>query len=243
MYPWMVSTRGSGPRVVLVHGNVANGSTWSAQAPLAESLELVIPDRGGYWPNPPRGETPFPQQAAEIAELIEPGTHLVGHSYGGILSMLAAATRVEDVASLTVLEPPLLDVARGVPIVDELIAHEIAFFADGPDDPREFMLGFLKMIGSDYVPPDPLPKPIRQGVEMLRIDPLPTHAKLPPELDPPPFRCLVVSGAHFAPHDAVCDVLTERLRAERAVLPGAGHMIQRLGAPFNELLLRFVTAG
>jgi len=35
-------------------------------------------------------------------------------------------------------------------------------------------------------------------------------------------------------------VLEERLGAERAVLPGAGHSVQRLGKPFNELLAEFV---
>jgi hypothetical protein len=35
-------------------------------------------------------------------------------------------------------------------------------------------------------------------------------------------------------------VLEARLRAERVVLPGRGHAPQLLGAPFNELLARFV---
>jgi len=36
--------------------------------------------------------------------------------------------------------------------------------------------------------------------------------------------------------DAVCDVLEERLGAERAVITGVGHSVQRTGAPFNERL-------
>jgi hypothetical protein len=36
-------------------------------------------------------------------------------------------------------------------------------------------------------------------------------------------------------------VLVDRLGAKRAVLPGAGHSVQRLGEPFNELLAAFVT--
>jgi pimeloyl-ACP methyl ester carboxylesterase len=243
MYPWMVSTRGSGPRVVLVHGSVSNGSSWSSQAPLAESVELVVPDRGGYWPNPPRGGTPFPQQAAELAELIEPGTHLVGHSYGGVIAILAAALRVDDVTSLTVLEPPLLHVARGVPAVDELVGGLTALFDDAPDDPRELIISFFALVGSSFEPPDPLTRPLHQGSVMLRADPLPHDVQLPEELDPPPFRCLVVSGAHNPAHEAVCDALGERLCAERAFVPGAGHMIPRVGEPFNELLLRFVTEG
>ena len=36
------------------------------------------------------------------------------------------------------------------------------------------------------------------------------------------------------------DVLEQRLPAQRAVLPGAGHSVQRLGAPFNDVLHAFV---
>src|SRR5437764_1331287 len=54
-----------------------------------------------------------------------------------------------------------------------------------------------------------------------------------------PFPKLVVSGAHSAAFDAVCDVLEERLRAERAVLSGAQHSVPR--APgFNEVLAEFL---
>jgi hypothetical protein len=35
-------------------------------------------------------------------------------------------------------------------------------------------------------------------------------------------------------------VLEERLHAQRAVLPGAGHSIPRLGEPLNDLVTAFV---
>jgi hypothetical protein len=35
-------------------------------------------------------------------------------------------------------------------------------------------------------------------------------------------------------------VLEERLGAERAVLPGAGHAVQLLGEPFNDVLADFI---
>jgi hypothetical protein len=38
----------------------------------------------------------------------------------------------------------------------------------------------------------------------------------------------------------VCDVLEERLGAERAVIPGARHSVQRTGPPFNERLEAFL---
>jgi hypothetical protein len=55
----------------------------------------------------------------------------------------------------------------------------------------------------------------------------------------PPFPKLVVSGAHNAAFDAVADVLERRLGAERAVVPGMGHSVQRAPA-YNETLLRFL---
>ena len=60
------------------------------------------------------------------------------------------------------------------------------------------------------------------------------------ELAAAPFPKLVVSGAHNEAFDAVCDVLEQRLDAERVVLPGAGHSVPRLGEPFNAALAAFV---
>jgi pimeloyl-ACP methyl ester carboxylesterase len=80
-----------------------------------------------------------------------------------------------------------------------------------------------------------------QGARTLMVERYPWEARPPlDELAATPFPKLVVSGAHSAAFDAVCDVLAERLSAERAVLPGAGHSVQRLGEPFNELLTAFV---
>ena len=101
-------------RVVLVHGSVGNGpATWAALQPLAERYELVVPNRGGYPPNPPLERIDFEQQAEELAPLLADGAHLVGHSYGGVISLLIAARHPGSVRSLTVSEPPAFRVARG----------------------------------------------------------------------------------------------------------------------------------
>jgi hypothetical protein len=42
------------------------------------------------------------------------------------------------------------------------------------------------------------------------------------------------------PLSSVVALPDARLGAERAVLPGAGHSVQRLGEPFNALLTSFV---
>ena len=73
------------------------------------------------------------------------------------------------------------------------------------------------------------------------IERSPAEAVIPfDELARAPFPKLVVSGGHSDAFEALCNVLAERLGAERAVLPGAGHSVQRLGDPLNELLASFV---
>src|SRR5436305_11448439 len=90
-----VEETGSGPRLVLVHGSVGTGAiTWNAQRALAGRFTLVVVDRPGYPPNPPLERIDFAVQAAALRELLEPGDHLVGHSYGGVISLLAADERL-----------------------------------------------------------------------------------------------------------------------------------------------------
>jgi pimeloyl-ACP methyl ester carboxylesterase len=232
-----VETLGSGPRVVFVHGSVANGAmTWSAQPPLAASYTLLIVNRPGYPPSAPLERIDFERQANEIAEIFERGDHLVGHSYGGVISLLAAARRPELLRSLTVCEPPAFGVARDNPAVEEFLAR----FPEAPRDPRGYLEFFLPLVGSAIKLPDPLPPDLEAGARAALAERPPHEADIPlAELAATPFPKLVVSGAHNAALDAVCDVLEARLDAERAVLPGAGHSIPR--APgFNERLEDFL---
>ena len=232
-----VERLGSGPRLVLVHGSVAPGwLTWNAQKPIADRFELVVPIRSGYPPNPALDAIDFDVQAEELAALLEPGDHLAAHSYGAVVSLLAAAR--EPLASLTVLEPPAFGVARGDAAVEAFLAH---FEAGAPKDPRGYLEFFLPLVGSSLNLRDPLPPAIEAGARAAIAERSPDQAVIPlDELAAAPFPKLVVSGGHNAAFDAVCDVLEERLGAQRAVLPGAGHTIPRLGEPFNALLEAFI---
>jgi pimeloyl-ACP methyl ester carboxylesterase len=233
-----VQTVGSGPRVVLVHGS-GGGMGWAAQRPLAERYTLVMPTRSGYPPNPPLGRIDFEEQAEELLAIVEPGDHIVAHSYGGVISLLAAASA--DLRSLTVLEPPAFGVALGNPAVDDLIAELKPLW---PTDlpPEEFLRRFVETIGAlgPYNAPSPLPPEMEASVRAMMVERAPWEAEIPFDaLAAAPFPKLVVSGAHNAAFDAICDELEERLGAERAVLPGAGHSIPR--APgFNNLLEDFL---
>ena len=227
-------------RAVLVHGSVGNGpATFSALGPLEERFDVVVPNRGGYPPGPVLERIDFEEQAVELAPLLEDGAHLVGHSYGGVISLLIAARYPKRVRSLTVSEPPAFGVARGNPDVEQLVAGLNEFFAAGPYEPSEYLRDFLVSVGSELRLPEPLPPALEQGARAAMVERPPWEAEIPlDELAAAPFPKLVISGGHHAAFDAVCDVLEERLGAERAVLPGAGHSVPR--APgYAERLLEF----
>jgi pimeloyl-ACP methyl ester carboxylesterase len=229
------------PRVLLVHGSVVNGdATWAAQRPLAERFELVIPNRRGFPPGPDVESVDYEDEAAWLDEFLEPGAHLVGHSYGGVIALFAAARRPELVRSLTVVEPPALAVARGNPAADAFAAGAQTLWERGSREPEAFLRGFLTAVNAP-IPNGAFSPALIQGARTLMVERYPWTAEIPlDELAATPFPKLVVSGGHSEAFDAVCDVLEERLGAERAVLPGAGHAVQRLGEPFNERLAAFV---
>jgi pimeloyl-ACP methyl ester carboxylesterase len=234
-----VETVGAGPRLVLVHGSVAAGwGTWARQRPLAQRFTLVVPTRGGYPPNAPLDRIDFEVQADELAGALEPGDHVVAHSYGAVVALLAAARRPEVFASLAAIEPPAFGIARGHPAVEEFLAQ---FTRPYPRDPRGYLDFFLPLVGSELRLPAVLPPELEAGARAAIAERLPHEAQIPLDaLAQTPFPKLVVSGAHSAAFDAVCDVLEERLGALRAVLPGAGHSISRLGEPLNDLVAAFV---
>ena len=224
-------------RVVFVHGSVGGAEpTWSAQRSLPARFECVFVVRGGYPPGPPVERIDFEDQARELAAELRDGDHLVGHSYGGVVSLLAAAER-PVLASLTVNEPPAFGVARGDPAVEAFLARFEQF--DGTTA-REYLAFFLPLVGSAISLPDPLPPALEQGGRAAMVERTPDQAVIPLDaLAAAPFPKLVVSGGHSAAFDAVCDVLETRLGAERAVLPGAGHSIPR--APgYNDVLVDFI---
>jgi pimeloyl-ACP methyl ester carboxylesterase len=230
-------------RLVLVHGSVVGGrATWSAQRPLEDRFELVVVERPGFPPNPPVARVDFESDASLVAELLRDGDHLVGHSYGGVVSLLAAAARPDALRSLTVIEPPATRVAAGNPDVDAFAegGRDLYASAAADGDPEVFLRSFFAAVGSALVPPSPLPPELEQGARALMVERGPWEADIPLNaLAAASFAKLVVSGNHHPAFEAICDVLEERLAAERAVLEGFGHTAQR-HPEFNAVLADFV---
>jgi pimeloyl-ACP methyl ester carboxylesterase len=231
---------GSGERVVLVHGSLATGAEeWEAQRPLAdEGFRLVVLDRRGCGQSPVAVGEDFLVDADDVVELMGDGAHLVGHSYGGLAVMLAAARRPGATKSLTLLEAPVPVPADPDPAWRALEDEVRALWGqDLPD--RDWVVRFLTAVGSDpdQFPPEmleiavPLVPVFRNGRPFFDFE-----APLA-ELAAARFPKLVVSGGHSVGFDRMCSAVARQIGGAHAVVEGAGHEIQFTGDPINQALL------
>jgi pimeloyl-ACP methyl ester carboxylesterase len=228
--------------VLLIHGSVVGARrTWHHQIALAERWALTLPNRPGFGKSPPLARGDFEAEAPIMAELIGDGAHVVGHSYGAVIALYAAALRAEAVLSLTISEPGCLRVAAGDPAVDAQIAHgEPLYERAATVEPLEFLRLFRGGVGSTHPTPGQLAGELLEGARLLMRE-RPPWAADPPleELRGAPFPKLVVSGGHSGVFEAVCDAVAGRLGAQRAVVGGRGHTIPATGEPYNERLESF----
>ena len=234
---------GSGPPVVLVHGSIVDARrTWRHQLALAERWTLCVPNRPGFGASPPLARGDFALEAPLIAELLGDGAHLIGHSYGAVIALLAAAARPLAVRSLTVSEPGLLRIAAGEPAVDAMIeGGDRLYDASSTIAPDQFLRMFRSGVHSAHETPDAVPEWLERGARHAAQERRSWEAEVPLDaLASVPFPKLVISGGHSRAFESVCDVLAERIGAERALLAGRGHTIPSLGAPYNALVEAFL---
>ena len=234
---------GAGPPIVFVHGSIVGpAQTWRAQRPLAARWTLQLVHRPGFGASPPLPRGDFEAEAPLIAELLGDGAHLVGHSYGAVIALHAAALRPGAVRSLTVTEPGALRIAAGDAQVDMVVGWGEELYRRRAElDPREFVQLFRTGVGSAHATPEAMPAWLARGAEHVMEE------RPPWESDPPldalaaaPFPALVISGRHSPVFETVCDVLAQQIGAERATVSGGGHSIPVVGEPYNALLEDFL---
>jgi pimeloyl-ACP methyl ester carboxylesterase len=239
-----VERLGEGTPVVFVHGSVVGPDlTWRNQRELADRWRLLLPSRPGFGRSPPLERGDFEAEAPLVAELLGDGAHLVGHSYGGVIALLAAAERPESVLSLTVSEPGCLAVAAGNPAVDEMIENGTELFRRADEIPSQLFLSlFREGANSANETPAELPDSLRRGAELLMRERPSWEAEIPVErLRDAGFPVLVLSGGHSEAFEAVCDALAEQVGGRRAVISGRGHTVPSTGAPYNRRLRDFLS--
>lgn len=98
-----------GPVVILVHGSLARGTTFSRTVRRLPDLHVVSYDRRGYGRS--RALRPIgtlPEHVADLLALAGEGPAVVvGHSYGGDVALGAAIAAPERVIGVGAYEPPL----------------------------------------------------------------------------------------------------------------------------------------
>ena len=251
-----LETRGSGDPALFFHGSGGDLTSWTRQFPLADAYELLLVDRRGYGESPARSFAyNLAQESADLAALLTAPIHLVGHSYGGLLALLVAATMPQLIRTLTVSEPPAFAVARDHPDVEWLIERLAPLITEEARlTPDAFAAQFDAAIGLAHDPTPPASGRRLKNRDAARMEQAAWRADIALDtLAAAPFPTLVISGgwddATTAPlhrsgraYAAVCEVLEQRLGATRVVIRGAGHVIPRTGPPYNDCLRVFLAS-
>ncbi len=99
---------GSGPALVLIHGNGDEADTWRHVLPvLARTHRVIAPDLPGFGRSAPNGSGDLESLAGGVLRLIDTigleRVRLVGSSLGAAVAAVIAATRADRVSSLTVV--------------------------------------------------------------------------------------------------------------------------------------------
>ena len=115
---------GDGEAVVFVHGGLGDYRTWKAQMDaFSRDYRVIAISRRYAYPNKQEAHdsndysvTPHAEDLTQLLKTLDLGpVHLVGHSYGGFTSLLAALEHPELLRSLTLGEPPVMSLLAYVP--------------------------------------------------------------------------------------------------------------------------------
>lgn len=221
---------------ILIHGTF----TWAASAfrhqrPLARQRRILLPDRRGFGASPDLDDSTvtsdYTVDADDIGDLLAGGAHLVGHSYGGTVAMLAAAAQPGLVRSLTLIEPCAHTVAAHDPGVARAIDDGRRFMADArrgtPDE-------YIELAYGDRPRPRPHAWLRRAARTALHERPCWLADLATAPLRDGPFPKLVIVGGWesvppgYLPGMAalmrtICSTVADRIDARLVRVPGAAH--------------------
>ena len=114
---------GRGEPVVFVHGSASDMRTWEHQLQgVGASHRAIVYSRRYATPNEPIPEGADDPMLPHVEDLVSfmkgvdaAPAHLVGHSWGGFVSLLCAIRHPEAVRSLVLMEPPVLSLFVSTP--------------------------------------------------------------------------------------------------------------------------------
>ena len=256
---------GKGAPVVLVHGTLDDYRSWAGQVePFAKNYRVVSYSRRYHYPNPwPQDSLGFSVSvhAKDLVSFIQAlelkKVHLVGHSFGGYVALLAARDNPEMVRSLTLAEPPVIPLIAGSSPGDSLLQSFMqnsilpsrAAFKRGNKEEgiRRFVNGVLGDNTYQKLPP-PVHANMMDNVRELKGEMMVMGKNLFPA-----FACkdasrlqvpVLLLDGEWSPE--IMGLINDNLKkcllnTERATIPTASHQMQAQNAKaFNKLVLSFL---
>ena len=230
---------GTGPRKALaLHCSLAHSGAWRGVAEqLGEALTITALDLPGHGKSAPwSGQGDLTQETLDaVLPFVTEPVDLIGHSFGGVLSLLIALHRPEMVRSLSLFEPVLMAIAReDAPDQHQWNRNHMAE-VDAHIEAGDPAMGarlFLRVWG-DGRPWDALPEELRKAA--TRLIPFigasqpalaEDNAGIIPRLGEIDVPCVLMDGGQSpALMHVVQDGLAARLpRARRVTFADAGHM-------------------
>ena len=179
------SGEGHGDTLLLLHGSASNSAVWRRYVEpfVQRGYRVVVPDLIGYgkteaWPR----HTPYTLDAeVELVSRLLPTDgrrfHVIGHSFGGVVSLGLALRRPPGLASLTLVEPVAFFILRYAEERDayaEISALRASFLdaldrGEG-DGALRIFLGYWTGPGSWDALPERARDEVVRCVEKLRLD-------------------------------------------------------------------------
>ena len=254
-----VERSGAGAPAVFVHGSFGSAAkAFAGQRPLSDANELVFVDRRGFGSSPAGEDVGWQTDADDLVALLDElgPAHLVGHSYGAVVCLLAAGRRPDAVLSLVAVEPPVFAAAAGDPDADQLTEKTRAVAERAPElGIEDFMREWGASLGQSRFEVQAWTEGFSAsdwaGAESSRRERWPGDAPIDYEaLAAASFPKVLVHGgwnpevvghkakvgAGFA---AVCSAIAERIGGEVERFAASAHTPQHdEAAAFNELLRR-----
>ena len=228
----------SGERAVFVHGSTTWGtSAFARQRPLAHRYRLELMDRRGYGDSPDVAHSDATVDAEDLAALLAGRpAHLVGHSSGAVVALLAAADNPGAVRSLTLIEPSCYRAAANDPIVASALAqHREALTAAShrpPASPADYLRRSAESL--DLPAPEPTPTRLRAAETAMRERPAWDVAIPLEDIGTAPWPKLVICGTWASapetyrrlggePSMACGRAVAQAIGAELVTVPCAAH--------------------
>ena len=221
---------GQGIPTVLLHGTSADSASWALSGPhLARELTLLAVDRRGRGLSDlgePHAVQREVEDVAALVDALDQTPHLIGHSYGAMVALAAAAQGV-PVRSLVLYEPPLtgprhLDVEELAATCQEaldagdregVLRTFYTAIGEGPavDMLRATPNVFQRFLGNAHT----IPRELRSTVDF---------ADVPAARVTVPTLLLVGSASTEQYHESIATLAAVVPDARTEVLTGQGHL-------------------